>query len=191
MAIQIVALTGGKIEAELSQMKRIYLEAFQGPPYNEQEADAESFAAHLQRHRHYQGFHFLAARDDTDGRIVGFAYGFTSRDGLWWHDRLAKAFSKQAYRIWLEDAFEVVELAVVPDMQGMGIGGRLHDELLRWLPQATAVLSTSQSTTNATHLYRKRGWVPLLEDFVFFPESERVLVIMGLDLEEWRAQCSS
>jgi hypothetical protein len=47
---------------------------------------------------------------------------------------------------------------------------------------STAVLSTYPGDTNAMHLYRKRGWVPLLQDF-YFPGRTRPMVIMGLDLE--------
>jgi GNAT superfamily N-acetyltransferase len=65
--------------------------------------------------------------------------------------------------------------------QGRGIGGRLHNALLGWLPHRTALLSTHQSETQALCLYRKRGWVPLLEGFVF-PGGDAPFLIMGLDI---------
>jgi ribosomal protein S18 acetylase RimI-like enzyme len=82
---------------------------------------------------------------------------------------------------WLSDYFEFVELAVHPDVQGQGTGGQLHDRLLAGLPHATAALSTRQAETRALALYRRRGWVTLLENFHFPGNLDRWL-IMGKDL---------
>src|SRR4051794_27165286 len=117
MAIEIISLSVQEVEAALPQIKNVYLEAFAGPPYYEEEKNAQNFADQLERHRYYQGFRLRAARDATDGLIVGFAYGYTSRPGRFWYDAVARAFSPQAIKMWLDDAFEVVELAVAPDMQ--------------------------------------------------------------------------
>lgn len=83
--------------------------------------------------------------------------------------------------------FEVVELAVSPAYQGLGLGGGLHDRLLAGLLHHTAVLSTIQFETNALLFYRKRGWVTLLHDF-FFPGSKNPYLIMGLDLRRRNGQ---
>ena len=85
------------------------------------------------------------------------------------------------------DAFEFVELAVHPDAQGHGLGARLHDTLLVDVPYRTAVLSTYQGETAARQLYRRRGWVPLLEHF-YYPGGAVPMAILGLDLPVRRAR---
>ncbi len=86
---------------------------------------------------------------------------------------------------WLTDAFEFVELAVDPDAQGIGIGRRLHDDLLDSVSQTTALLSTGQQESPAIRLYRSSRWIPLVSDFQYQSGGERT-VIMGLDLPAWR-----
>jgi hypothetical protein len=87
---------------------------------------------------------------------------------------------------WLSDSFEFVELAVLPDAQGNGYGGLLHDALLAGLSHRVSVLSTLQEETDALHLYYKRGWVDLLQHFVF-PVGAQPYRIMGIDLAARRA----
>jgi ribosomal protein S18 acetylase RimI-like enzyme len=82
----------------------------------------------------------------------------------------------------LEDSFQLVEIAVDPQVHEQGIGGGLHDHLLRGLGHKRAVLSTLQAATAAHHLYRTRGWVVLHENFIF-PGVERRYRIMGLEPE--------
>lgn len=63
---------------------------------------------------------------------------------------------------WVGGHFEFVELAVMPDARGCGIGRRLHDALLADLPHERALLSTSaRSDDPAVRLYSSNGWVTL------------------------------
>jgi len=87
---------------------------------------------------------------------------------------------------WLMDCFAFAELAVIPSARGQGLGGQLHDALLRGLPYRTAMLSTLSAETPALRLYRRRGWVMLLDDFVF-PGGTHPYAVMGLDLEKFTA----
>ncbi|HEX6383921.1 MAG TPA: GNAT family N-acetyltransferase [Anaerolineae bacterium] len=181
MGIEIVRLPAEALEAEQDQIVNIYREAFGPPPYNEGEAGVRLFAQSLARRVRRPGFRYVAARDKRHGRIVGFAFGYRCRPGQWWHDAVASALEPAAANRWLADAFELVELAVTPAYQGRGFGGRLHDALLTGLPYQTALLSTIQAETVALKLYRRRGWVTLLTDFVF-PQGNRSFRIMGREL---------
>jgi GNAT superfamily N-acetyltransferase len=82
---------------------------------------------------------------------------------------------------WLTQSFQLVEVAVTPETQGQGIGGRLHDRLLAELTYGKAVLSTIRAQTVAYWMYRKRGWRVLVEDMRFLGV-DRPYRIMGLDL---------
>ncbi len=181
---QLQPLDGQRLDRHLQQ---VYLAAFSLPPYREGEPDVVRFRESFARHVRRPGFRIIVAKDEE--QVVGFGYGYTSAPGQWWRDTVDAALGKENSKKWLSDAFELVELAVLPSKQGQGIGGRIHDELLKGSPQHTAVLSTYQTETPALRLYRKRGWVTLLSNF-FFPGAGHAFLIMGLDLRA-RAEAKS
>ncbi|MDP9352138.1 MAG: GNAT family N-acetyltransferase [Chloroflexota bacterium] len=175
---QIVKLGAHELEAFQDQLQSVYAEAFAEPPYNRREGDVLAFERQLLRHATYPDFRCLAALSEDDGRVLGFAYGYTGVPGQWWHDQISARMDPELAREWLPDHFELVELAVSPHAQGGGIGGRLHDALLAGLPHPTACLSTSQLETTALRMYRKRGWVVLLDNF-YFSSGGLPYLIMG------------
>ncbi len=184
-AVEIIRLTRDQIESAHEQILDVYGEAFASPPYSRTEIDVENFSRTLARHMDRKDFRLLAARESRMGKIVGFTYGYTSAPGQWWHDLVEGAMTPQAAWEWLSDTFEFVELAVAPRAQGRHAGSRLHDTLLAGLPHRTAALSTMQAETVALQLYRRRGWVTLLEDF-YFPGTPKPYRIMGLALDGGR-----
>jgi hypothetical protein len=138
-----------------------------------------------------EGFRLAVVHDEPAHNLLGFAYGYTARPGQWWYEQVAAALPPQAVDRWLSGAFELAELAVTPRAQRQGLGGRLHDTLLAGLSHRTAVLSTIALETVASGLYRKRGWIPLI-DKLHFSGVDRPYCIMGLDLQARRpAQSSS
>ena len=181
-SIEIVQLVPHDTPLLLEGILDVYRGAFGQPPYNEGDADTRAFAENFNHHIYRAGFRCLLAREVPGGRVVGFAYGCTSRAGQWWFDIVEAALLPDQAERWLSSAFEMVELAVRPDSQGKGIGSRLHDRLLVGLPHATAVLSTMQVETRALQLYRRHGWVPLLENF-HFPGVMELYLVMGLELK--------
>lgn len=176
--VEIVSLEASEVPTIRRELVGVYREAFGQPPYFETASGAERFGGQLSQHTQRVGFRCLVARDA--GQVVGFAYGYTSGQGQWWHDRVAAALDPATERRWLERAFELVELAVTPQRQGEGIGSRLHDALLTGLPHRTAVLSTMDTETRARQMYLKRGWRYLLRQFTF--GGTLPFAVMGRDL---------
>ena len=162
-------------------ISNIYREAFAQPPYNQGESAVIRFSAALEHHKYRQGFRCVVARPSSNDPIVGFAFGYTVKPGQWWRDSVASAMKPRQAERWLSDCFELAELAVIPSYQGRGVGGELHETLLIDLPHQTAALSTIHAESNAIHLYRKRGWITLIEDLIF-PGGLRGYMILGLDL---------
>lgn len=185
MSFNILFFTRDEIARHMPDIVSIYRAAFDGPPFAEDRAGGESFASHVRFHSLRTGFRFFAAVQEglENPAPVGFAYGYTGGPGLWWYDLVSTAIDPEVYNAWMSDYFEVVELAVAPDYQRQGLGGRLLDGLLDGLPHPTAVLSTIQYETPALRFYRKRGWVTLLHDF-HFPGSKNPYMILGLDLRK-------
>jgi ribosomal protein S18 acetylase RimI-like enzyme len=186
MRIEIIQIPVREIETVEDQIVDVYREAFASPPYCMQETDVYQFAGTLPRHTSRKGFRCFVAREvvelkQADRQILGFAYGYIGETGQWWHDLVARGLGREAAKEWLANVFEVTELAVLPAMQGKGIGGKLHDALLHGLLQHTAVLSTAEVETVAVKLYQKRGWITLLHNF-YFPGYSMPYRIMGRGL---------
>lgn len=137
----------------------------------------------IQSHLDRDGF--LAVTATVDAELVGFGYGYHGRPGEWWHDVVATALARtpnggrKTARQWLDDAFELAELHVLPQWQGHGTGRLLLARLLAGAAGRTVVLSTHDRDSAARSLYRSVGFVDLLRDFVF-PGSAEVYAIMGL-----------
>jgi ribosomal protein S18 acetylase RimI-like enzyme len=182
ISAKLAFLTPAEVEEARAAFRDVYQQAFARPPYSRDAGVADGFAASLMRQINRQGFRALVAREPDTDMIVGFAYGYATGPGQWWHEQVARAMPREQIERWLLGAFELVEFAVAPRAQGQGLGSRLHDTLLQDLPYRTAMLSTMQSETVALQLYRRRGWVTLLRDFIF-PGGARAYLIMGKDLE--------
>jgi GNAT superfamily N-acetyltransferase len=139
---------------------------------------AERFDDILPRHTGRTGFRFLAARTE-DGGLAGFAYGYEGGPGEWWHDAVAAAIAPEQREEWLAPGhFEFVQLQVAPELEGRGIGGRLHDALLARASGSTAVLSTQRSNERALDFYAHRGWQTILDE-IRFGDGYPPFVILG------------
>ncbi|TCO30091.1 acetyltransferase (GNAT) family protein [Kribbella steppae] len=145
------------------ELAAVYLSAFGAPGYDEDAARAEEFGnEQLPLHSQRDGFKLVAAR--SDDRIVGFAYGFTGQRGQWWSERVAEAAPAEIVEEWVGGHFEIVDLAVMVEAQGQGLGSALHDVLMADLPHERALLTTWADDRPAPRLYRRKGWQVLVPD---------------------------
>lgn len=179
MATDVDEVGAAAVAAVRGELAAVYRAAFAPPLYQTSEEDTARFGVEiLRRHAGRAGFRCCVAREAPGEAVVGFAYGYTSAPGQWWHDLVARALGPDLAARWLAGAFEFVELAVTPAARGRGLSGRLHDALLAGLPHRTAVLSTRDAETPAVHLYRGRGWTPLLTGYRF-PGGEDPWLVLG------------
>jgi ribosomal protein S18 acetylase RimI-like enzyme len=181
MAASLIFLSGQQVSAFSDQVVGVYRRAFREPPYNRTKGEVIAFANSLPGHISREGFRFLGLFEGESKSMLGFSYGYTTRPGQWWHDQVTKALKYQTSKEWLDHSFQLVELAVSPEVQGRGYGSRLHDGLIAGLPHQRAVLSTLAKETVAYHLYKNRGWADLLQGFQF-SGATRPYRIMGLVL---------
>jgi len=154
--------------AQAAELHEVYAAVFGRPPFNESPSEAARWRDEsLPKHAARAGFRMRAARED--GRLVGFAYGYTGERGQWWTDQMAAAITPEVAASWLGGHFEFVTLAVLPTHERQGIGTALHDALLADLPHRTALLTTTaDETAPARRLYHRQGWqllaAPVLEN---------------------------
>jgi GNAT superfamily N-acetyltransferase len=120
----------------------------------------------------------------SEGHLVGFAYGYHSEPGQWWHDQVRPSIPPGSRDQWLSDCFEVVELHVRPAAQGHGIGESQLRRLVAMTPARTTLLSTPEAgadTNRAWRLYRRTGFVDVVRNLMF-PGDPRPFAILGREL---------
>ncbi|GAA1603503.1 GNAT family N-acetyltransferase [Catellatospora bangladeshensis] len=134
---------------------------------------------------HLQRPHFRAiATVSTAGHLLGFAYGYHSEPGQWWHDQVSAVLDGPARQRWLADCFEVVELHVRPSAQGHGLGEAQLRALLAMTPAATTLLSTPEADEQASRawrLYRRTGFEDVSRHLLF-PGDPRPFAVLGRSL---------
>jgi GNAT superfamily N-acetyltransferase len=172
-------VTPDEFESLQAELIQVYLYAFRQPPYSKSQQEVETFAHFLPLHITDSGFRLVIA---TQGeQLLGFAYGRRPSPGQPWHDFVAEVLQAAGEEAWLKDAYQLAEMAVLPESQGRGIGGRLHDRLLQDLPQKRALLTTMAANSPAYRLYLRKGWKLLVDDLIV-PDLPRPYRVMGLEL---------
>ena len=161
--------------AQLDQAMSIYVRAMHYPKHT-----GTQRAVSARKHAALDGFACRAAVNGH-GALVGFGYGYTTRPGQWWHDLVRRALLREGSQGWLDDAFELSELHVLPEYQGSGIGRQVLVELAGSLPHAAMLLSTPDSDTRAFRLYRDTGFVDLARNYLF-PGDGRPFAVLGARL---------
>jgi ribosomal protein S18 acetylase RimI-like enzyme len=180
---QRASMTGARIEdwsgrqfaARVDECMRIYVRAMHYPDHT-----GVQRAVSARKHISLPGFTCRAALIDDD-TLVGFGYGYTTKSGQWWHDLVRRALDVKAAREWLVDAFELSELHVLPDHQGVGLGRQLLTSLAGGIPHAAMLLSTPDADTRAFRLYRDTGFVDLARNYLF-PGDARPFAVLGARL---------
>jgi ribosomal protein S18 acetylase RimI-like enzyme len=162
MPVDITLADRDTVLALTDELVAVYARTFGAPGYDERPEAIERFRSEqLPRHADRDGFRCALAR--RDGRVVGFAYGYTGQRGQWWPEHVASHAPEDVVRDWLGGHFEFVELAVEPAEQGRGVGSALHDALLTGLPHERALLTTYRDDRPAPRLYRRKGWHVLVD----------------------------
>ncbi len=172
--------------AELGQLEpavaEVYVAAFAGPPYDEGVAAAGRFLPRWRAQRWAAGWAGVGAW--VGERLVGLAYGHQATPGLPWVDALMAQLTPAGKLKWGRGAFLLCELAVLPEHQGRGIGGALHDALMDEVKQPTALLTTlDDPATVGALLYRSRGWRQVSPSAYVVPGYPHRYVVMGLRLD--------
>ncbi|MFF3215589.1 GNAT family N-acetyltransferase [Streptomyces sp. NPDC002886] len=127
--MEFTTVTAAAAGRELDDLAPVYEAVFAEAPYNEGPRDVADFLERYQREHKTPGFRLVLAHDD--GRLVGFAYGLplASTTG-WWSGFLDTELPEEFTREDGRRTFVVMELAVLADRRGHGVGRALHAALL-------------------------------------------------------------
>lgn len=145
----------------------VYRSVYSLPPYNEPESRIQSFSTSWESRTKKSGFVFAGATNAAE-KLVGMAYGWRSIPEDSWYKKLSEALG-DASSNWLSDNFEFYDLAVAPSAQGLGIGRELTKDLFGNVKAKTAILLTHQTTTLASQMYLRNGWIQLKENLEVSP----------------------
>jgi ribosomal protein S18 acetylase RimI-like enzyme len=169
-SVQTLPLNGPLFEGAID----VYGAAFLEPPYSDADRGAEVRYRLQKVHSTRRGYRGLIALEDET--VTGMCYGYRGSGGQWWHDAVVAALNGDARRTWMEDSFELVEIAVHPKAQGHGVGSGLIRELLTNRPESTCVLST-RIDSRAHILYARHGFEVIHE--MAFSRGGAPFYIMG------------
>ena len=100
------------------------------------------------------------------GQTVGMGFGTKSEPGQWWHNKVAEKVGYEHPA--LQNAWVLVELAILPRYRNRGLGLRIHNTLLDAQPYPNVLLSTHTDNEGARRFYERYGWSYLHPGFAFF-----------------------
>lgn len=172
---RVVAWTGAQFAERIDEAMAIYVAAMD---YTASAGRQRALTA--RNHVHLDGFACRAALLD-DEALVGFGYGYTSLRGQWWHDLVRRALAPELARDWLDGAFELSELHLLPDYQGRGVGREILLQLAEAISHRTMMLSTPDADTRAFRLYHSLGFADLRRNYLF-PGDARPFAVLGARL---------
>ncbi|MDQ2797433.1 MAG: GNAT family N-acetyltransferase [Actinomycetota bacterium] len=172
---RIEVWTGSEFENRIDDAMTIYVRAMKYPDYT-----GTQRAISARKHVAIDGFTCRAALAD-DNTLLGFGYGYSTTPGQWWHDLVRRALARENNSDWMSDAFELSELHVLPEHQGLGVGRRLLTSLAGSLPHRAMLLSTPDIDTRAFRLYRDLGFIDLARNYLF-PGDARPFAVLGAQL---------
>jgi ribosomal protein S18 acetylase RimI-like enzyme len=120
----------------------------------------------------------LALGAHRQDRLVGMLVGWPIANREWWRHHVRPALAATENLHWIDDAFELAELHVHPDLQGAGVGTALLEEAERRIDQQRIVLSTNAiDNWHAREFYRRRGFRTLTAPFRWLELDLRVFVL--------------
>ncbi len=164
-------------EPHRARVASVYAAAYAGPPYDETEEGVARFAEDWPARCREPGFR--PALVTADEETVAMAYGWAVAPGSPWHAKMTRQLGPLAAE-WLSDCFSLVDIAVKPECQGLGLGKQVHAALYGMVPNARSVLYTHQSDTAASKMYERLGWRTLARDLQL--RSDKRFVLMGKHL---------
>lgn len=178
---RLVTLDAEEFVARLSETLGVYVAAMDYPAGTARQR-RHLWLDHVRR----PGWHAVAWLDAAD-TLLGVAYGYAGGPGQWWFEEVRRGLrgAEPGVRAWLDDYFELTELHVRPDAQGVGLGEGLLRPLLAATDRSRVLLSTPEYGTRppgrAWRLYRRTGFVDVLRHHHFTGDT-RPFAVLGRGL---------
>lgn len=138
----------------LDQICAAYADAYGVTPG---ESKTDAFRLRASRALERPGFELVTAFNEK--AIIGFAFGYPlpAGDTYWWNGLRPHrecGFAEETG----QRTFVLAEIEVRRTWQNLGVGKRLHDELLAGRNEERATLASNPKASETHAIYRKWGW---------------------------------
>ncbi|MCM2393024.1 GNAT family N-acetyltransferase [Streptomyces albipurpureus] len=167
-----------ELRAWLPGIRKVYRDAFGGPPWYADDEEAAGYPARLIADSARPGFTYaLATVGGTE--VVGFATAWTTPAVLpddRCYPQVGAALGPARTAEWLAGAVEVDELAVAHHARGHGIARALLDTVTADAPDGRSWLLTSVRADEALRFYQRAGWRQVIHPA---PEGRSVVVFLS------------
>lgn len=144
---QLTREEGAQRSAEFAEL---YREVYAEPPYHEGEEHVAAFLERFADESRGLGFSLVVA--ETDGELLGYAYGLSFEPDQWWDDA-----DPQPAEVRSHPKFAIMEFVVRKQHRGQGIGRALMSALLTDRTEPFATLCANPAAP-ARQIYRHWGW---------------------------------
>ncbi|WP_331767825.1 GNAT family N-acetyltransferase [Embleya sp. NBC_00896] len=139
------------------EVSATYGAVFAEPPYGKTASEVAANGRRFRRQCRKASFRLAVAREDG-GRALGIAYGYAlSADTGWW-DTLTEPVPDEVRREDGHRTFGLIELAVLAEARGRGVGRDLHEAVLRDAEHERVLLNARPDADAAQTLYRNLGY---------------------------------
>jgi GNAT superfamily N-acetyltransferase len=153
--ITFEVLGGTEAAEHADELQALHGEVYAAPPHGAG-GDAATLADRFRVQRRQPGFVLAEARHG--GYLVGYAAGFPLRPSTSWWRHLTAPVPEEVTAEHPGRTFEVAELLVRASWRRQGIGGALHDLILRHRPEERATLAVLPAAAPAQAALRSWGW---------------------------------
>jgi len=153
--ITFEVLGGTEAAEHADELQALHGEVYAAPPHGPG-GDAATLADRFRVQRRQPGFVLAEARHG--GYLVGYAAGFPLRPSTSWWRHLTAPVPEEVTAEHPGRTFEVAELLVRASWRRQGIGGALHDLILRHRPEERATLAVLPAAAPAQAALRSWGW---------------------------------
>jgi RimJ/RimL family protein N-acetyltransferase len=155
-AIEVERLGREAVGPLLDQLSAVYAESYDEPPY---EFGAEEFALFRDRfegQRAHSGFSLVTAR--SEGRLVGFIFGFTLPPASGWWSGLLSPLPPDFTAEHPGRTLAIIEMAVRRPWRRQRVATEMHDMLLADRTEERATLAAHPEAEAAQAAYAKWGY---------------------------------
>jgi GNAT superfamily N-acetyltransferase len=146
-------LTASEATAIFDEIVSVYTTVYAD---SQTEEDFENFRTRGATQFRDAGFDLVTAR--LDGKLIGFAFGITLREGSSWWRGLTPEPEEGLTRETGARSFAVIELVVLPEHRAQSLGRQLMDELLAGRSEERATLATDPREREVQAMYERWGW---------------------------------
>ncbi|MEV0611162.1 GNAT family N-acetyltransferase [Polymorphospora rubra] len=157
-------------------LAKVYQAVYAEPPYKSGPLfAANAFQARTSSQAMRPGFKIVAAWS-PDQDLVGFSFGLTFPEGRWWSGETTPPPSE----ILAVPKFAVIELVLLKEWRGNGIGHELLDQLLSGRQESIATLCALPHAP-VRKLYERWGWIQMGTSHLAEPSLTLDVLVLPLE----------